>query len=82
VINMAVAATMHLTAPDQCLRMAAHAIEDGIMFLGLIFIGPGRYALDEVLRRPRAKTQWSRAPRGEDLTGRECQSAWMMDDRT
>jgi len=29
------------------LMEASHAIEDGIMFAGLIFVGPGRYSVDK-----------------------------------
>lgn len=45
-IVMAVAASMHLNKGDG-LSGASHAIEDGIVFLSLIFIGPGKYSLDE-----------------------------------
>ena len=38
--TMAVASTMHLTQGDG-LQKASHAIEAGILFLSLIFIGPG-----------------------------------------
>lgn len=43
-VTMAVAATMHLDRGEG-LRGAAHAIEDGIVFLSLIFIGPGKYSI-------------------------------------
>jgi len=33
------------------LRGAAHAIEVGIVFLSLIFIGPGKYSIDEMLKK-------------------------------
>lgn len=49
-INLAVAANMHLGKGDGLLA-ASHAIEDGIVFLSLSFIGPGKYALDEKLFR-------------------------------
>jgi putative oxidoreductase len=45
VINLTVAATMHLSM-GQGFGMASHAIEDGIVFLSLLLIGPGKYALD------------------------------------
>lgn len=45
VFTMATAALMHLAAGDGLLR-ASHAIEDGIVFLSLIFIGPGKYSID------------------------------------
>lgn len=47
-ITMAVAASMHLTRGDG-FGVASHAIENGILFLSLIIIGPGKYALDEKL---------------------------------
>jgi len=45
-ITMAVATTMHLSKGDG-LSVASHAIENGIVFFSLIFIGPGRLSLDE-----------------------------------
>ena len=48
-IVMVVAASMHLNKGDG-LFGASHAVEDGIVFLSLIFIGPGRYSLDERLK--------------------------------
>ncbi len=48
-ITMTVAAAMHLGRGDGLAR-ASHAIEDGIIFLSLIFIGPGKYSIDEVLK--------------------------------
>lgn len=47
--TMAVAATMHLGKGDG-LMGASHAIEDGIVFLGLLLLGPGRFALDARMR--------------------------------
>ena len=41
---MVVAATMHLKSGDG-LNVASHAIELGVVFLSLIFIGPGVYSL-------------------------------------
>lgn len=46
VINLIVAAMMHFSKGDG-LQGAAHAIEDAIMFLGLVFIGPGIYSIDK-----------------------------------
>lgn len=46
VINLIVAALMHF-AKGAGLEGAAHAIEDAITFLGLIFIGPGIYSIDK-----------------------------------
>lgn len=45
-ITMAVAAAMHL-GKGEGLKVASHAIEDGIVFLSLIFIGPGKYSIDK-----------------------------------
>ncbi len=43
--TMTVAATHHLASGDG-LGRAAHAIEAGVLFLSLIFIGPGKYSID------------------------------------
>ncbi|HVP35906.1 MAG TPA: DoxX family protein [Terriglobales bacterium] len=48
-INMIVATSMHLSN-GQGLAIASHAIEDGILFLSLILIGPGKYSLDELFK--------------------------------
>ncbi len=42
---MVVAATMHLKSGDG-LNVASHAIELGVVFLSLIFIGPGVYSFE------------------------------------
>lgn len=47
-ITMTVAATMHLSRGDG-ITVASHAIEDGMMFVALLLIGPGRYSLDRML---------------------------------
>ena len=47
--TMVVAAAMHLDAGDG-LFGASHAIEDGFAFLGLAFVGAGKYSLDARLR--------------------------------
>ena len=52
VFTMIVAATMHLTKGDG-LGIASHAIESGILFISLIFIGAGKYSLDALLLRGR-----------------------------
>ena len=44
--TMTVAATMHLSNGDG-LMIASHALELGIVFLGLAFIGPGRFSVDK-----------------------------------
>ncbi len=45
-ITMAVASAMHLSQGDG-IKGAAHAIEAGILFLSLMFIGPGPFSLDK-----------------------------------
>jgi putative oxidoreductase len=47
--TMATAAFMHLAAGDGLLR-ASHAIEVGIVFFSLIFMGPGKYSVDTRLK--------------------------------
>lgn len=42
--TMAVAATMHL-GKGEGLKAASHAIEAGILFFSLLFIGPGKYGM-------------------------------------
>jgi putative oxidoreductase len=46
VINLAVAALTHFGKGDG-LMGASHAIEDAIMFAGLLFVGPGKYSVDK-----------------------------------
>lgn len=46
IFTMAVATTMHLSNGDG-LMTASHAIEVGIVFFGLAFIGPGKYSVDK-----------------------------------
>ncbi len=45
-ITMLVATTMHLKSGDG-LNGASHALEAAIVFLGLTFIGPGKYSVDK-----------------------------------
>ncbi len=45
-ITMAVAATHHFSAGEG-LKGAGHALEIGFAFLGLLFIGPGKYSVDK-----------------------------------
>ncbi len=49
-INMFVASAMHITKGDGVITVASHAIEAAILFLSLIFIGPGQYSLDDKLK--------------------------------
>jgi putative oxidoreductase len=44
-INLLVAAAMGLATEG--LQEAAHAIEDAIVFAGLIFLGPGKFSVDK-----------------------------------
>ncbi len=48
IITMTVAAVMHLTNGDG-LQNASHAIELGIVFFSLLFIGPGKFSIDSKL---------------------------------
>ncbi|MBI5889005.1 MAG: DoxX family protein [Deltaproteobacteria bacterium] len=52
VITMIVAAGFHLNRGEG-LFGASHAVELGIVFFSFIFIGPGKYSLDERLRPSR-----------------------------
>jgi putative oxidoreductase len=45
-INLVVAALSQIGAGGG-LMDASHAIEDAIMFAGLLFVGPGRYSVDK-----------------------------------
>ncbi len=49
IIDLTVASLFHLhqTGPMGGLAMASHAIEDAIMFAGLLFVGPGKYSVDK-----------------------------------
>ncbi len=46
IINLSIAGLMQFSKGG-ALEAAAHAIEDGIVFLGLLFIGPGLYSVDK-----------------------------------
>jgi putative oxidoreductase len=46
VINLLVATFMHL-GNGEGLSGASHALEMAIVFLGLLFLGPGRYSVDK-----------------------------------
>ena len=46
IINLIVAALFHFGKGDG-LEGAAHAIEDAIMFAGLLFLGAGKYSVDK-----------------------------------
>jgi putative oxidoreductase len=49
VIDLVIAALFHLhqSGPMGGLGAASHAIEDAIMFAGLLFVGPGKYSVDK-----------------------------------
>lgn len=49
-ITMAVATTQHL-AGGEGIQIASHAIEAGVLFLSLIFIGPGKYTLMRLFKK-------------------------------
>ena len=44
--TMCIASTMHLNNGDGLL-VASHAIEAAVVFLGLAFVGPGKYSVDK-----------------------------------
>lgn len=44
--TMVIAALMHLANGDGIMQ-ASHAIELGFVFIGLLFIGPGKYSVDK-----------------------------------
>jgi putative oxidoreductase len=44
-INLIVAALMHFGTGGG-IAQAAHAIEDAVVFAGLLFVGPGKYSVD------------------------------------
>ncbi|GAB3915354.1 DoxX family protein [Mucilaginibacter boryungensis] len=46
VIDLVVAALFHFHKGEG-LMGASHAIEDAIMFAGLLFVGPGKYSVDK-----------------------------------
>ncbi len=48
VMTMVVAAARHLGL-GQGISGASHAIENGVVLLGMMLIGPGTYSLDEQL---------------------------------
>ncbi len=50
VITMIVAAVMHISRNDSFI-VYSHAVESGILFFSLIFIGPGKISLDEKLKK-------------------------------
>ena len=52
--TMTIASCTHFSRGDG-LKGASHAMENGIVFLSMIFIGPGKYSIDEWLAR-RKKT--------------------------
>jgi putative oxidoreductase len=46
--NMAVALCFHLRSPEPMNSFSAysHALEAAVVFLGLVFLGPGKYSVD------------------------------------
>jgi putative oxidoreductase len=47
VFTMIMASTVHLLDPKQGIMEASHALELAVVFLGLVFIGPGKYSIDK-----------------------------------
>ena len=45
--TMIIASLVHLLDPKQDIMEASHAIELGVVFLGLVFLGPGKYSIDK-----------------------------------
>jgi putative oxidoreductase len=45
-LTMAMASFVHLSGGDGIMD-ASHALELGFVFLGLLFVGPGRYSMDK-----------------------------------
>jgi putative oxidoreductase len=45
--TMVIASTVHLTDPKQGIMEASHALELAVVFLGLVFLGPGKYSIDK-----------------------------------
>ncbi|WP_262885778.1 DoxX family protein [Hymenobacter busanensis] len=52
--TMVVAAVSHL-AQGEGFGDYSHAVESGIVFLGLTFIGPGKFSIDQTLFPPRRR---------------------------
>jgi putative oxidoreductase len=52
--NMLVALIFHLNLGDSFIKYS-HALESGILFIALIFVGPGKFSLDEKLFGPAAE---------------------------
>ena len=50
--TMVVATMMHIQKGDSFMKYS-HALEAGILFLSLLFIGPGKISLDEKLSQPK-----------------------------
>ncbi len=53
--TMIVATSMHISKGDPFVKYS-HAMEAGILFLSLIFIGPAKYSLDDLIR-PTGRTR-------------------------
>ncbi|MBS1519586.1 MAG: DoxX family protein [Bacteroidetes bacterium] len=46
-INLVIATLVSLHGKEGGLMNASHAIEDAIMFAGILFVGPGKYSADK-----------------------------------
>ncbi len=51
--TMIVATRMHIVAGDPFIPSVSYPLELGIIFLGLFLMGPGKYALDNNLKKRR-----------------------------
>lgn len=47
VFTMVMASLVHLTNPNQGIMQALSPIQLGVVFLGLLFLGPGKYSIDK-----------------------------------
>lgn len=47
IFTMIMASLVHLMDPEQSIMDASSAIELGVVFLGLLFLGPGKYSIDK-----------------------------------
>lgn len=56
-VMMIVATTKHLSVADGFVSYS-HSIEMGIVFLSLLFIGPGKYSLDRKLQNKKRRNRY------------------------
>ena len=58
--NMLIALIFHLNLGDPFVKYS-HALESGILFIALIFVGPGKFSIDEKLFGPARERLESKA---------------------